>query len=234
MTFITWIGPSTLTEVISLLLAFGLSAIIGLERHRQANSAGLRTHTLVGLGSAMFTLVSGYGFAALLGDAVALDPSRIAAQVVSGIGFLGGGVIFVRQNIVNGLTTAATIWVVAAVGMACGAGMPILAMLGTALHLVAVRILTYLARAVPQVGAGTRLVIVYKDGRGILRDILERASDLGFDTSLVATRRHGDNAKPRIEAVMDFRRGRVPMSELVAGVQSISGVKTVGPDNDEL
>lgn len=232
--YITWFGPTTLTEVVSLLLAFSLSAVIGLERHRQANSAGLRTHTLVGLGAALFTLVSGYGFAAMMGTDVVLDPSRIAAQVVSGIGFLGGGVIFVRQNIVNGLTTAATIWVSAAVGMACGAGMPVLALLGTALHLVAVRALTYLAKVVPQVSENhRRLVVVYADGRGALRDILTRATELGYDTSLISTRRKGRPEKPKVAATMDFKRGNVPLSELVATLQAIPGIKTVAPATDD-
>src|SRR4051794_41245316 len=91
----------------------------------RAKSAGLRTHTLVGLGSAVFMLVSKYGFGDLIHVAgVSIDPSRIAAQVVSGIGFIGGGLIFVRRDIVRGLTTAATVWVAAAVGMAAGAGLP--------------------------------------------------------------------------------------------------------------
>lgn len=233
MFYMSWFTSTTLTEIASLLLAFALCGVIGLERHRQANSAGLRTHTLVGLGAAIFTLVSGYGFSAILGDAVALDPSRIAAQVVSGIGFLGGGVIFVRQNVVNGLTTAATIWVSAAVGMACGAGMPVLAILGTSLHLVAVRLLVYLAKAVPQVRGSRRLVVVYSDGLGVLRDILARASELGFDTALISTSRRGRPDKPKIAATMEFRRGRVALSELVATLQDLAGVKAVSPTEVE-
>lgn len=234
MMHITWFGPTTLSELVSLGLAFMLSGVIGIERHRQANSAGLRTHTLVGLGAALFTLVSAYGFSGIVGGEVTLDPSRIAAQVVSGIGFLGGGVIFVRQNVVNGLTTAATIWVAAAVGMACGAGMPLLAIAGTALHLVAVRVLTYLARIVPQVGEGHRLVVVFRDGEDVLSSVLAKASEMGFDTSLVSTRRRGRASKPKVEAALDFRRGRVPLGELVDILQSIEGVKTVGPPQGDI
>ncbi|HWM59894.1 MAG TPA: MgtC/SapB family protein [Pseudonocardia sp.] len=91
-----------------VLLALLLTALIGIEREARAKSAGLRTHTLVGFGAAVIMIISKYGFADLLGiDHIALDPSRIAAQVVSGIGFIGGGLIFVRQDIVRGLTTAA-------------------------------------------------------------------------------------------------------------------------------
>ena len=129
---------TTWTELLLLLVAFVLSMIIGIERQLRQKSAGIRTHTLVGTGAALFTLVSGFGFDAVLGTEVNLDPSRIAAQIVSGVGFLGAGVIFMRRDVVRGLTTAATIWMTAAIGMACGAGMPVLAVAATALHLVAV------------------------------------------------------------------------------------------------
>lgn len=95
------------TQALLLVAAFVLSAIIGVERELRHKSAGARTHVLVGLGAALFTLVSVYGFASAEG--VTRDPARIAAQIVTGIGFLGAGVIFVRQNIVSGLTTAASI-----------------------------------------------------------------------------------------------------------------------------
>ncbi|KOG89448.1 magnesium transporter MgtC, partial [Streptomyces varsoviensis] len=100
-------------------IALLLSSLIGLEREVRQKSAGLRTHTLVGVGSALFMEVSIHGFGSMTGlDGVALDPSRVAAQIVSGIGFIGGGLIFVRRDAVRGLTTAATIWLTCAVGMA--------------------------------------------------------------------------------------------------------------------
>ena len=100
-------------------------------------SAGLRTHSLVGLGAALFVLVSTYGFSDVLDqDHVVLDPSRVAAQIVSGIGFIGGGLIFVRRDSVRGLTTAAGVWVTAAVGTAAGAGLGILATATTAAYLL--------------------------------------------------------------------------------------------------
>ena len=110
-----------------MVLAFVLSSLIGLERELRQKHAGLRTHALVGTGSALIVLVSKYGFTDVLADHVTLDPSRVAAQIVSGIGFIGGGVIFVRRDVVTGLTTAAVVWVTSAVGMAAGAGLPVLA-----------------------------------------------------------------------------------------------------------
>ncbi|MDN6680409.1 MAG: MgtC/SapB family protein, partial [Yaniella sp.] len=111
-----WISDTLVTQTILLVCSFVLSGTIGIERELRQKSAGARTHILVGMGSALFTLVSAYGFEHVLGDDVVLDPSRIAAQIVTGIGFLGAGVIFVRRNIISGLTTAASVWGTAAVG----------------------------------------------------------------------------------------------------------------------
>ena len=100
-----------------LVVALILSMAIGLERQFRGKQAGVRTHALVGIGSALFMMVSKYGFNDLLGDpGIGLDPSRVAAQIVSGIGFLGAGIIVFRSDAVRGLTTAASIWLTAAVG----------------------------------------------------------------------------------------------------------------------
>jgi putative Mg2+ transporter-C (MgtC) family protein len=98
-------------------LGLALSAVIGLEREIRQRNAGLWTHTLVGVGAALFMLISKYGFTDVLEPRlVVLDPSRVLAQIVTGVGFLGAGIIFVRGGSVRGLTTAAAIWVTAAVG----------------------------------------------------------------------------------------------------------------------
>jgi uncharacterized membrane protein YhiD involved in acid resistance len=126
-------------QVGELGLAFVLSSLIGLEREIRQKAAGLRTHTLVGAGAALFLLVSKYGFGdVLVSGRVVLDPSRVAAGIVAGIGFIGGGLIFVRRDTVRGLTTAAIVWVTAAIGMACGAGLLVLAVVVTAGHFVVV------------------------------------------------------------------------------------------------
>src|SRR6476646_12264636 len=130
-------------------LAAVLGGAIGVERELRDREAGIRTHLLVSLGSALFTLVSAYGFHEFLtsGDAVVrADPTRIAAQIVTGIGFLGAGAIIREGLSVRGLMTAATLWVVAAIGMACGAGYYWPAAAATALTLLALwplRILAY-------------------------------------------------------------------------------------------
>jgi putative Mg2+ transporter-C (MgtC) family protein len=122
------------TEILARLgLALVLGSIVGLERERGERAAGLRTHALVCIGAALIMLVSAYGLNGVVnGKSVIVDPSRIAAQVVSGIGFLGAGTIFLRRDIVRGLTTAAGIWVVAGIGLAAGAGLYFTALAGTA------------------------------------------------------------------------------------------------------
>jgi putative Mg2+ transporter-C (MgtC) family protein len=118
--------PASLPQwelIARLLLSAGLGSVIGIERERSVRAAGLRTHMLVSVGSCLIIIVSAYGFSTVLGDHVVLDPSRVAAQVVSGIGFLGAGSIILRNEAVKGLTTAASIWAVAAIGLACGAGL---------------------------------------------------------------------------------------------------------------
>jgi putative Mg2+ transporter-C (MgtC) family protein len=139
-----------LKQFMELGAAFLLSALIGLERELRHKSAGLRTYTVVGTTAALFLLVSKYGFTDVLAPGlVVLDPSRVAAQIVTGIGFIGAGLIFVREDRVNGLTTAATIWLVTGVGMACGAGLLLLAAAVTAAYFVIAFVFPRLIRLLP-------------------------------------------------------------------------------------
>ncbi len=120
--------------MLRLLVALVLGAVVGLERERQERAAGLRTVTMVSLGSCLFTIVGAYGFPNT-------DPSRVAAQIVTGIGFLGAGTIFLRKDLVRGLTTAATIWTVAAIGMAAGTSQYLVALFTTLLILSVLMVL---------------------------------------------------------------------------------------------
>jgi putative Mg2+ transporter-C (MgtC) family protein len=142
-------------QFIELGLAFFLSAVIGLEREIRHKSAGLRTYTVVGTAAALFVLVSKYGFSdVLVANSIVLDPSRVAAQIVSGIGFIGAGLIFVSQDQVRGLTTAATVWLVTAIGMACGAGLPWLALAATGAYFVVALIFPFILRIIPGAAEG--------------------------------------------------------------------------------
>ena len=151
--------------VLRLAVAALLGGAIGVERELRDREAGIRTHLLVSLGSALFTIVSAYGFHEFLASGASVvraDPTRIAAQIVTGIGFLGAGAI-IRQGLsVRGLTTAATLWVVAAVGLAAGAGYYSAAVISTALVLIAL----YPLRIVAVIGRGENLwdVVHVDDG----------------------------------------------------------------------
>jgi putative Mg2+ transporter-C (MgtC) family protein len=161
-------------QVGELFLAFALTSVIGLERQLRGKSAGLRTQSIVGTTSALILLVSKYGFGDVLDkQLVVLDPSRVAAQIVSGIGFLGAGLIITRRGTIRGLTTAASVWEAAGIGMAAGAGLPLLALVVTGLHFVIVLAYTPLGHLVSARGQAERsFTVTYEDGRGVLRDLL--------------------------------------------------------------
>lgn len=134
----------TVGEMIMRIAIGGLlGALIGLERHLRAKEAGIRTHFLVGLGSALFMVISQFGFA----DVERFDAARVAAQVVSGMGFLGAGLIIFHKNSVRGLTTAAGIWVVSAIGLASGAGMFWIAAAAAVMAVVCLEALHYVMRS---------------------------------------------------------------------------------------
>ncbi|MDR0837463.1 MAG: MgtC/SapB family protein [Propionibacteriaceae bacterium] len=156
--------------MLGVLLAATLSLIIGLEREYYAKAAGMRTYMLVGMGAALFTVIGKLGFE----DVGGTDGGRIAAQVVSGIGFLGAGLIFVRRDAVRGLTTAAGIWFVAAIGMAAGAGLYLISLCSSLLYLLAMFGLRPLSVRMPHARATSQTYTIrYADGRGALRDIVE-------------------------------------------------------------
>ena len=135
----------TMDFVLRLVVAGILGVLIGLEREYRAKEAGYRTHFLVAVGSALLMIVSQHGFDSMLGkEGVGLDPSRIAAQIVTGIGFIGAGTIILNRQIVRGLTTAAGIWATAGIGMCAGAGMYALAISATVLTLVGLELLSRL------------------------------------------------------------------------------------------
>jgi putative Mg2+ transporter-C (MgtC) family protein len=178
-------------QISELALAFVLSALIGLEREIRHKSAGLRTHTLVGFAAALIMVVSKYGFNDVLSpDRIVLDPSRVAAQIVTGIGFIGGGLIFVRRDNVRGLTTAAIVWLTAAVGMACGAGLPILALVAAGFHFIVVLVFPFVVHNLPRSRwTPSRLRVGYQDGRGVLREVLVACTQADFTVSRVHVER---------------------------------------------
>lgn len=135
--------------ILRLFIAGILGSIIGLDREYRAKEAGYRTHFLVSLGSALIMIVSQHGFNEILNTPnVNLDPSRIASQVVTGIGFIGAGTIILHKQIVRGLTTAAGIWATSGIGLAIGAGMYGLGISATILTLICLEVLSFLFKSV--------------------------------------------------------------------------------------
>jgi putative Mg2+ transporter-C (MgtC) family protein len=204
---LTW-----LEALARLGVAAGLGGVIGLERELDEKAAGLRTHMLVSVGSALFTLVGAYGFSDF--PAVRVDPTRVAAQVVTGIGFLGAGLILRQGFTIRGLTTAASLWLVAAIGMAAGAGFWKGAVIATIVALISLRPLEWMkGYALPQRVATHLVVVLRQDGTsGDVLDALEGAGDL------LALRRDGG----RLEIEM-----RIDSSERARALDAVASLPQV-------
>jgi putative Mg2+ transporter-C (MgtC) family protein len=212
-------------QVGELLLAFALSALIGLERQLRRHSAGIRTQAIVGTSAALFVLVSKYGFMDVLGDRVELDPSRVAAQVVTGIGFLGAGLILTRHGAVRGLTTAASVWETAAIGMAAGAGLWLLALVVTALHFVVTYGVQLFGRFLPgNVEHQVQMRVVYADGRGLLRIVLATVTGSGW--SVQRAEQRDDPAGGTVAVTLELE-GAADPQRVVAALTDIDGVRDV-------
>ena len=211
-----------------LALAAVLGAAIGLEREIRERGAGLRTHLLVSLGSALFTIVSAYGFHSFLASGASVvraDPTRIAAQIVTGIGFLGAGAI-IRQGLsVRGLTTAATLWVVAAIGLAAGAGYYSAAVVTTVLVLVSLwplRILAYriFLRYRPE---RERLLVDLAPGRSAAPVLAAVEAAGGRIESLAVT---GDDERRSVALEVDLtEEARLSMTSAVSELDGVRGIR---------
>lgn len=189
--------------ILRLFVAALLGGLIGLEREYRAKEAGVRTHFLVALGSGLFMIISQYGFDGVLRAVpeAHLDPSRVAAQVVAGIGFIGAGTIILQKHVVKGLTTAAGLWVTSAIGMTCGSGLYLLAAATTLMVLICLEALTIgiqrfgyravsLSFAVPTKEHATRILDAMR-GKGIEVDsynmkLLSADASMPYHVSLEA------------------------------------------------
>jgi putative Mg2+ transporter-C (MgtC) family protein len=180
-----------------LAAAAALGGVIGIERELREREAGFRTHMLVSMGAALFTLVSAYAwgdFAFSQASGVTFDPTRIAAQIVTGIGFIGAGAIIRHGLSVRGLTTAATLWLVAAIGMACGAGFYWAAVIATAISLVSLGPLRVVSRSVGQRTHRRELEIELVQGASAGR-VLTALEQLGVEVASFSIATHGDGRR---------------------------------------
>ena len=215
-----------------LALALVLSSLIGLEREFRAKSAGLRTHTLVGVAAALIVLVSKYGFDdTIVKYAVVLDPSRVAAQVVSGIGFIGGGLIFVQRDVVRGLTTAAIIWLTAAVGMACGAGLPLLALFVTATHFLVIYGYTPLAKRI--LSERAEIHVQYTPGKGAVEKVMQMCAGRGYAIQVLAVDQSEAVAERETRGIHLQLSGRRGVEALLIAIGDIKGVVTARVSSPE-
>lgn len=181
--------------ILRLVIAILLSSVVGAEREAHNKDAGLRTNALVGLGAALIMLTSQFGFFNVISQGrIVLDPSRVAAQVVSGVGFIGGGLIFIRQEAVKGLTTAASVWLAAALGLAAGAGLWLVATAATAAYLLVVFTYRWLEQSwLGHKPAGLDTVItVCRDQPGVLAGVTTRLAEEGADIQGVTLARTDD------------------------------------------
>ncbi|MFE4519160.1 MgtC/SapB family protein [Kitasatospora sp. NPDC056783] len=224
------------------VIALVLAGAIGLEREIRQKAAGLRTYTVVGLGAALFTLVGKYGFGDVVeAGVVTLDPSRVASQIVSGLGFIGAGVIFVQRGSIRGLTTAATVWLTAAIGTAAAAGLPLVATAATAAYFFVGYVLRPLTHRLPRLRArpvGCR--VTYAEGRGLLRLLLARITAEGFSVAELATVEPtappgevGRGADERVAEVFITLHGRGDLSALTVELARLPGVLTCAISRSE-
>ena len=220
-----------------MLLALVLSASIGLERQIRGKSAGIRTQAIVGLTACLMMLISKYGFSDILVDGITrYDPSRVASQIVSGIGFLGAGIILTRHGAIRGLTTAATIWETAAIGMACGAGLWWLALAGTVLHFIVIALLTPLVQFILMRAHGHKvtLTVHYTPGHGVLSTLLGQVSSLGWNVSGVSTRTDSSEraTTARFTATTRQDLSRSLLVTTLADLDGVAGVDISEDDDD--
>ena len=211
----------TMDFAIRLLVATLLGGAIGMERGLRAKEAGFRTHFLVALGAALFMILSAHGFADVaLTDNVRLDVSRIAAQVVSGIGFIGAGTIIFQRQAVHGLTTAAGLWVTAAIGMAAGAGLYTIAAFSTVLVLIGLEVLNVV---VPQIGHHNLVLTVVAESDESVKAVTER---LKSDRVSVVAYSKTKDEEGRTVLKMELKPARSNYAErLFRFVEGLEGVE---------
>jgi putative Mg2+ transporter-C (MgtC) family protein len=212
---------NALDVLVRLLAALVLGGVIGLERERQERSAGLRTVTMVSLGSCLFTLLS---IGAFHGTSN-IDPSRVAAQIVTGIGFLGAGTVFLRKDLVRGLTTAATIWATAAIGMAAATGEFFAAFFTTVLILTVLMVLKPVERRLFKRPQEARVSLLMPRRDGGIEGVRAALASLGAVPQSMEFQEVGP-AEDRLEFELD-----VPPScttaDLLRGLRSVEGVHQI-------
>ena len=211
--------------LIRLFLAAFFGALVGLERERKDWTAGMRTHMMVCVGSSLIMLVSSFGFSDVLGrDNISLDPSRVAAQVISGIGFIGAGtILFLKQGTIRGLTTASGLWTVAAIGLATGGGMYFAAAAATILAIIILWALQPIERKLTQ-GFKVKTLRILIDHDTDLSELFKKLEVKGvtFTSFLFHKNEDGFNLQLKIEETNVSK-----LTELISELQKEKTVKEI-------
>ncbi|TZF81501.1 MgtC/SapB family protein [Pedobacter sp. BS3] len=212
--------------IIRLCIAVVLGMLVGLERQRLEWAAGLRTHMLVCTGSCLFMIVSIHGFSDVVGKpGVELDPSRVAAQVVSGIGFIGAGtILFLRGQVVRGLTTAAGLWSVAAVGLAVGGGLYVAATFTTVLILIILAVIKPIEKRIFNSSRIHALKVIAQEGKVVLQDIEKLA--VANQVVFTEIRLYADSEDKKQE--FDFEMDKLtPRNNMIAFIEQLRGLNGI-------
>lgn len=206
-------------------LAVGLGVLVGAEREYQGKAAGMRTHGLIAMGAALFVIAGRWGFDLAVGTP-GVDPARIAAQVVAGIGFLGAGVIFIQRNLVFGMTTAASIWMTTAIAMVSAAGLPWLAVAAAGLHLVVVTGLNPVERLISRHARHSgRLRLRYSTAAGVLSESLAICTSKGFSVAEVSSELDRDSGERVTVLTLDGRGSVAELTRLLSDQEGIVSVR---------
>ena len=209
-----------------LVMATALAGLVGLDREHRRSAAGLRTHALVGMSSCLLMIVSAFGFADILGTpGVGLDPSRIAAQIVTGIGFLGAGTIIAHGESVRGLTTAASIWTVAALGIAVGAGMYRAALFGTALALIVLLVMRPIERRLDMRWRKQTISALYDPKIVSPEVVLVALRRINLSVTGLSVEAQPDSGKEQIEITLS-QSGDATLQNALQVVAQLEGVQS--------
>ena len=217
-----WPWGNLLLSVISICLCVLLTGLVGFEREKRGRSAGLRTHLLVGVGSCVIMIISIYGFPSAAGNR---DVARLAAGVLAGVGFLGAGAIIHDHGSIKGLTTAGTIWLVMAIGLACGSFNFILAIVVTA---VVMLVLTFFRKIETKMSKNSPiLLVVAETSTPVLSLVLSYAKENKLLVSDVATELLDEKTVQTIFKLTSENNASIDVSKIEEDVKKITGAKSV-------
>lgn len=218
-----WNWGNLVLCILAILLSVLLCGVVGMEREKRGRSAGLRTHLLVGVGSCIIMIISIYGF-----PTAERDVARLAAQVVAGVGFLGAGAIIHNQGGIKGLTTASTIWLVMAIGLACGSMNFILAVLGTVVVMIVLILFRKFERKLTR--SNPLFVILVDAKTPVMTNVLSLAREHDYNVSDIVSQMVKDGKDNYIELTfkVNGEDGKeVDVDKFVASLEAADGVKNV-------